>query len=81
MCVCVCVHAFTDIVWNELICGHASGVNTSSLFNTHTHTHTHTHTRSHTHILIPFENHKPMGLKVNIAEVSFLNASIFKFFF
>ena len=40
---------------------------------THTLTHTHTHARTHartqcdTHILIPFEDRKPTGLKVDIA--------------
>ena len=27
----------------------------------------HTHTHTHTHTLIPFEDHKPMGLKADIA--------------
>ena len=31
------------------------------------HTHIHTHTHTHTHILIPFEDHEPMGLNVDIA--------------
>ena len=34
----------------------------------HAHTHTHTHTHYDTHILIPFEDRKPTGLKVDIAE-------------
>ena len=33
----------TGTVRNELICGYASVVHTSSLFRPHTHTHTHTH--------------------------------------
>ena len=40
-------------------------MHTSSSYRTHTHTYTHTHT--HTHILIPFEDCKLTGLKVDIA--------------
>ena len=49
---CVC----TGTAWNELICKHANIVHTSSLFLTHT----------HACILIPFEDHKPTGLEVDI---------------
>ena len=38
--VCAC----TGIVRNELICGYASVLHTSSSFRPHTHTHTHSHT-------------------------------------
>ena len=48
----------TGIAWNELICGYANVVYTSS-DSAHTHTHTHT--------LIPFEDCKPTGLIVDIA--------------
>ena len=53
MCACACAR-------NELICGYANLVHTSS-YSVHTHPHT------HTHILIPSEDHKPTGLKVDIA--------------
>ena len=46
--VCVCVCVYTGIVLNELICGQAYVVHTSSSFHPHTHTHTHTHK----HVLI-----------------------------
>ena len=49
----------TGIVRNELKCGYANVVHTSSSFRPHTHT--------HTHILIPFEDSEPTGLKVDIA--------------
>ena len=42
---------------------------------THWHTHWHTHTQCDTHILIPFEDRKPTGLKVDIAGFS----SLFRF--
>ena len=76
MCVCLC------IAQNELICGYASVVYTLSSFRLHTHTHCDTHTRMHTracehththcdtHIPIPFENRKPTGLKVDIANLN-----------
>ena len=60
VCACLC------IVQNELIRGYASVVYTLSSFRPHTRTHTHTH--YDTHILIPFEDRKPTGLKVDIAE-------------
>ena len=41
----MCVYS-TGIVRNELMCGYANVVHTSSSFHTHTHTYTHTH--SHT---------------------------------
>ena len=52
VCVCVLVYS-TGIVWNELICGYASTVNTSGSFHTHTHMHAHTHTHTYvrTHTL------------------------------
>ena len=64
----------TGIEWNELICGYASVVHTSSSIHTHTRMHTltysltHTHTHLHSHTLIPFEDHELTGLKVDIAE-------------
>ena len=33
-----------------------------------THTHARMHARTHTHTYTPFEDRKPVGLKVNIAE-------------
>ena len=68
VCACLC------IVRNELIRGYASVVYTLSSFRPHTYTRPHTHTQVHTHthydthILIPFEDRKPTGLKVVIAE-------------
>ena len=64
MHVCVCI-ALAGIVQNELICGYANVVHTSSSFRPHTHTQ-HTHTQ-HTHSPIPFEDSEPTGLKVDIA--------------
>ena len=58
----VCVYS-TGIVRNELICGYANVVHTSSSFHTHTHAHAHTHT------FIPFEDHELMGLKVDTAHI------------
>ena len=49
-----------SIVWNEPICGY-----TSSSFHPHSHTVTQ---KTHTHTLIPFEDSKPTGLKVDIAK-------------
>ena len=43
-------------------------VHTHTHTHKYTHTHTHTHTHYDTHILIPFEDRKPTGLKVDIAE-------------
>ena len=63
MHVCLCLVQCTDIVQNELICGYVNVVYTSSLFHPHTHT--------HAHILIPFEDHNPTGLKVDIAVLGF----------
>ena len=54
----MCVYS-TGIVRNELMCGYANVVHTSSSFHTHIHT--------HTHILIPFEDSEPTGLNVDIA--------------
>ena len=62
----------TGIVQNELMCGYANVVDTSSSFHPHTHTHTHTHT----HILIPFGDSEPMGLKVDTAKQFFLKVPI-----
>ena len=59
---CLCVHVLvysTGIVRNELMCGYANVVHTSSSFCPHTHT-----------ILIPFEDSEPTGLKVDIADKS-----------
>ena len=76
MCVCLCTDS-AGIAWNELICGYANVVHTSSSFRTHTHTHTHTHTVTHTHIHTvahthkPFEDREPTGLKVDIAGISY----------
>ena len=53
---CMLVYS-TGIVQTELISGYASIVHTSSSFC------------PHTHILIPFEDHEPTGLKVDIAGV------------
>ena len=54
------VHVYnTGIVCNELICGYANVLHTSSSFRPHIHT--------DTHILIPFEDSEPTGLKVDIA--------------
>ena len=58
---CVLVYSM-GIVWNELICGYANVVHTSSSFCPHTHIHTHTHIC----IFIPFEDCELMGLKVDI---------------
>ena len=52
----VCVYS-TGIVRNELICGYANVMHTSSSFRPHT----------HTHILIPFEEREPTWLIVDIA--------------
>ena len=41
-CTCVLVYC-TGIVRNELICGYAKVVHTSSSYRTHTHTHTHSY--------------------------------------
>jgi len=56
---CVYLGVYMGIVWNELIRGYANVVHTSSSFSTHACT--------HAHILIPFEDHELMGLKVDIA--------------
>ena len=64
MCVCLCV--YTDIAQNELICGYASVMHAQVHFicvRTHTHTHT------HIPIIVLFEDHELMGLKVDIAHV------------
>ena len=65
------MYVYTDIAQNELICGYANVMHTSSSFHSHTqthtrmhtHTHTHTHTLSHSHILTPFEDRKLTGAK------------------
>ena len=54
------MRALVYIARNELIGGYAGVVYTLSSFRPHTHT--------HTLILIPFEDRKPTGLKVDIAE-------------
>ena len=60
-CLCVCVLVYsTGIVWNEVMCGYANVVHTSSSFCPHT----------HTHILKPFEDSEPTGLKVDTADKS-----------
>ena len=41
--------------------GHASVVDTSGLFHLDAHT---AHAHTHSHRVIPFENHKPTGLKL-----------------
>ena len=73
LCVCACVHACawtcTSIVWNELICGHANVVHTSSLLCLHTHMHAHTNTHSHA-IWAP---RTPTVLEVGIAHMHTLN--------
>ena len=73
----------TGIARNELICGYANVVYTSSSFCPHTHTHTYTHThtdaRTHAHMHACTRTHacmhthaniEPTGLNVDIAEVS-----------
>ena len=66
VCVCLCTDS-TGIIRNELICGYASVVHTSSSFCPHTcahacmhsrmcarmcaHTHTHVHTHTHSHTI------------------------------
>ena len=57
------VRVLVYIARNQLIREYASVVH-----SVHTHTHTHTHTHCDTHILIPFGNHNPTGLKVDIAK-------------
>ena len=52
ICVCVCVCVYTSIVWNQLECGYASVVHTSSSFCPHTH---------HT----PIQGYELTGLKVD----------------
>ena len=37
--------------------------------------HTHTHTHTHTHILLPFDDHKPTGLKVDVVMEPLVQAS------
>ena len=64
----------TGIVRNELICGYANVLHTSSSFRPHTHTHAHTHARMH--ILIPSEDRESTGLKVDIAG----NSALYKVF-
>ena len=62
MCVRVCVLVYrTGIVWNGLICGYANILHTSSSFHAYTHIHT-----QNTHILMPFEDHELMGLKLKV---------------
>ena len=58
MCICLCV--YTDIEQNKLICGYASVVHTQVHF---------VHMHVHTHILVLFEDHELMGLKVDIAHM------------
>ena len=62
---CVRLRVYTGTVRNELIyiCEYATTVHT----HTDTHRHTHTHTHTNTHTVKPFEDSKPMGLKVDIA--------------
>ena len=63
----------TGIARNELIRGYACVVYIYVKFILYTHTH------CDTHILIPFENCKPMGLKVDIAHLMCIRS--FKFTF
>ena len=63
MCVCVCV--CLCVAQNELIYMRICQRRVYVKFIPSTHTHMHTH--CDTHILIPFEDHKPTGLKVDIA--------------
>ena len=57
----------TGIVRNELICGYANVLHTSSSFRTHT---------QHTHTYTQFEDHEPTGLKMDIAEPTGLKVVI-----
>ena len=63
-----CMHACTHTHTHTHACTH---IHFKFILTTHTHAHTacahHTHTRTHTHILIPFEDRRPTGLKVDIA--------------
>ena len=74
VCVRVLVYG-AGIVRNELMCGYANVLHTSSSFHTHTHTHTHAHTHmhacthTHTHIFIPSEHREQMGIKLDIANL------------
>ena len=71
VCVCLCIYS-TGIVRNKLICEYANVVHTPSSFRPHTHT--------HTLILIPFEDHEPTGLKVDIACDSSLQSRMYLLF-
>ena len=59
MCVCERLCVCTGIVQNELICGYANTVHTSSSFHPHAHARAH-----HTHISILSEDLELMGLKL-----------------
>ena len=74
VCVCVCVDGinlkcllcyFVGMSTYQFILYHASICTCM-----HAHMHTLTLTHTHTHIFIPFEDHKPTGLKVDIAKLS-----------
>ena len=54
VCMCLCIHS-TGIVRKELVGGYANAVHTSSSFCPHT--------------LIPFEDRKLTGLKVDFADI------------
>ena len=73
MCVCACLRTHTHTHTHMYTHTHKN-THTHTHAHTHTHTHkyTHTHTHTHydTHILIPFEDRKPMGLKVDMANMS-----------
>ena len=61
----------TGIAQNELICGYANIVHTSS-YSVHTGMHAHMHAHTYTDILIPFGDREPMGLIVDISALRFL---------
>ena len=65
---CACVS--TEVAQNELVGGHAYVVDPTSLFCPHTDAHTRAH--MHARILIPFEDHEPMELKVDVAVSSWI---------
>ena len=63
VCMCVCRHNKLEVC-TTLACPHISSFHTM-LVHVHAHACTHAHTQS----LIPFEDRKPAGLKVNVAHM------------
>ena len=80
-----CLHVYIhghSTEWTDMWIGHHCACIKVLSIHTHTHTLVHMHARTHTqthmltHRVIPFEDHKPIGLKVNNANAACMLACV-----